>query len=201
VLYSGNLGAKQGLGVLLEAAERLADQRSIQFVIAGEGPARAGLMAKYGSLPTVRFLPFQPEARFSAFLGLADLHVLPQEADAADLVLPSKLGGMLASGRRILAMAAPSTELACFLTGAAILVMPGNASALAEAIAAAAAHQADEHEAEQRKILAARLSKRRGLATFAAVLINGDARHDGAVEAKSHAAPLGSIRLENLEER
>jgi len=162
VLYSGNLGAKQGLGVLLEAAERLADQRSIQFVIAGEGPTEAGLIAKYGNLPTVRFLPLQPEERFRAFLGLADLHVLPQEADAADLVLPSKLGGMLASGRRILAMAAPSTELAHFLAGAAILVMPGNASGLAEAIAAAAAHRADEREAEQRKILAARLSKRGG---------------------------------------
>ena len=139
VLYSGNLGAKQGLGVLLDAAQRLSDQRRIQFVVAGEGPAKADLIASYGALPTVRFLPFQPYERFSAFLGLADLHVLPQEADAADLVLPSKLGGMLAtSGRRIVAMAAPATELAHVLADAALLVAPGDALALAEAILAAA---------------------------------------------------------------
>ena len=74
----------------------------------------------------VRFLPFQPYARLSDFLGLADVHVLPQAADAADLVLPSRLGGMLASGQRIVATAAPGTELAIFLDGAAIIVAPGD---------------------------------------------------------------------------
>lgn len=179
VLYSGNLGAKQGLGVLLDAAKRLSDQRHIQFVVAGDGPAKADLIARYGTLPTVRFLPFQPYERFSAFLGLANLHVLPQEGDAADLVLPSKLGGMLASGRRIVAMAAPATELAHLLADAAILVAPGIASALAEAILAAAAEdRADQREAERRRVLATCLSKSRGLTSFAAVLINGDARPD-----------------------
>jgi colanic acid biosynthesis glycosyl transferase WcaI len=186
VLYSGNLGAKQGLGVLLDAAHRLSDQRRIRFVVAGEGPAKADLVAKYGALPTVRFLPFQPYGRFSAFLGLADLHVLPQEADAADLVLPSKLGGMLASGRRIVAMAASTTELAHVLADAAILVEPGDALALAEAILAAAAEsRADQRGVERRRILAARLSKSRGLTSFAAVLINGDARPDAPDEATS----------------
>jgi colanic acid biosynthesis glycosyl transferase WcaI len=171
VLYSGNAGAKQGLGVLLDAAKRLSDQRHIQFVVAGEGPAKAELIARYGTLPTVRFLPFQPYERFSAFLGLANLHVLPQHADAADLDLPSKLGGMLASGRRILVMAAPATELANFLADVAILVTPGNALALAKAILAAAAEsRADEREAERRRILATCLSKSRGLTSFAAVL-------------------------------
>jgi len=187
VLYSGTLGAKQGLGVLLDAATRLRDQWHIKFVVAGEGPAKADLIANYGSLPTVRFLPFQPYARFSAFLGLANLHVVPQDADAADLVLPSKLGGMLASGRRILAMAAPATELAHFLVDAAVLVRPSNALDLAEAIRAAAAQSlADDREAERRRILATGLSKTRGLPSFASVL-TGDARPDLPDQAKSVA--------------
>lgn len=174
MLYSGNLGAKQGLNVLLEAAERLSDQPRIRFVIAGEGPAKPDLIARYGALPNVRFSPFQPYERFSTFLGLADLHVLPQEADAADLVLPSKLGGMLASGRRIVAMAAPATELAAFLADAAILVEPGDASVLAAAIRAAAAMRRDDKgQAERRRSLALRLSKRRGLMSFAAALVDG----------------------------
>ena len=81
------------------------------------------------------FLPLQPEARLCELLNLADLHVLPQRADTADLVLPSKLGGMLASGKPILVQAAPGTELWTFLEGAARRVPPGHDAALAAAIA------------------------------------------------------------------
>jgi glycosyltransferase involved in cell wall biosynthesis len=44
VLYSGSIGAKQGLDVLLDAARRLATKASIKFVISGEGPAKGHLM-------------------------------------------------------------------------------------------------------------------------------------------------------------
>ena len=87
VLYSGNLGRKQGLEVLLRAAEHLVDQRNIRFVIAGEGPAKERIQSQSGSLPNLHVLPFQPAERMSEFLGLANLHVLPQEASMADLVL------------------------------------------------------------------------------------------------------------------
>ncbi|PPJ49399.1 colanic acid biosynthesis glycosyltransferase WcaI [Rhizobium sp. KAs_5_22] len=137
VLYSGNIGAKQGLNILLEAAERLADEKRIHFVIAGEGPNKAELKARYGHLGNVRFLPFQPYARLNAFLNMPDLHVLPQEPDAADLVLPSKLGGMLASGRRVLVTANENTELAEFLGEASILIAPGNAELMAARIRSA----------------------------------------------------------------
>ena len=54
-------------------------------------------------LPNVRLLPLQPSERLSELLGMADIHLLPQSPDAADLVLPSKLSGMLASGRPVIA--------------------------------------------------------------------------------------------------
>lgn len=126
VLYSGNIGAKQGLTVLLDAAEQLRRQSNIQFVIAGEGPLKDALQARYGVLPNLRFLPFQPYARLNEFLNMADLHALPQEKGAADLVLPSKLGGMLASGKPVLVTADEGTELAEFARGGAIVVPPGN---------------------------------------------------------------------------
>ena len=124
------------------------------------------------SLPNVVFLPFQPYARLSDFLGLADVHVLPQAADAADLVLPSKLGGMFASGRRIIVTAARGTELASFVAGAAIVVPPADAAALAEAIEQAAdAKENDSGAARRRRRLAESLSKFDGLRDFEAFAI------------------------------
>ena len=84
-------------------------------------------MAQAADLPNVRFLAFQPYARLGDFLGLADVHILPQLAAAGDLVLPSKLGGMLASGRPIVVAAEPDTELATFVADAATLVPPEDA--------------------------------------------------------------------------
>jgi colanic acid biosynthesis glycosyl transferase WcaI len=134
VLYSGNIGAKQGLTVLLDAAEKLQAEANIHFVIAGEGPLKDDLQARYGALPNLRFLPFQPYSRLNEFLNMADLHALPQDKGAADLVLPSKLGGILASGRGLIVTADSETELAEFLGNSAILVPPGEAGLFSEAI-------------------------------------------------------------------
>jgi colanic acid biosynthesis glycosyl transferase WcaI len=60
--------------------------------------------------------------------------VLPQLRSAADLVLPSKLGGMLASGRPIVVAADAGTELAEFLDGAATLVPAGDHQAMADVL-------------------------------------------------------------------
>lgn len=134
VLYSGNIGAKQGLTLLFETAERLKDEKRIHFIVAGEGPSKKALQDNYGKLANVRFLPFQPYERLNEFLNMADLLVLPQEKGAADLVLPSKLGGMLASGKPVLVTADEGTELAEFVANRSKLVPPGNPDELERAI-------------------------------------------------------------------
>ena len=82
----------------------------------------------------VQWIPLQPFARLNDLLNLADIHLLPQKADAADLVMPSKLTGMLASGRPVVATARHGTQLAQAVEGRGIVVEPGDASAFAEAI-------------------------------------------------------------------
>jgi len=67
-------------------------------------------------------------------LNLADVHLLPQRADAADLVMPSKLTGMLASGRPVLATAFEGTQIAEVLEFSGVVVPPGNADLLVEAM-------------------------------------------------------------------
>lgn len=138
VLYSGQIGPKQALDVLLEAASHCKDHADIQFVVAGDGPSKQPLIDTYGHLSNVNFLPIQPEEKLCELLNLADLHVITQAPNTADLVLPSKLGGMLASGRMVLVTADQGTELADLLTDAAIVVPPGDAQAIAAAIQQAA---------------------------------------------------------------
>ncbi len=180
VLYSGNLGAKQGVGLLIQAARCLEDHKDIVFVIAGQGPMRPDIEAAAKTQNNIRLKDFQPEARMRDFLGVADVHVLPQERGAADLLLPSKLGGMLASGRRIIATADPETELARFLGTSCVLTSPGDVSALAAAIIALKdAPYSSDQEAE-RLTRAAQLSKKTVIHDFAreAVYLQPNAETD-----------------------
>lgn len=171
-LYAGALGAKQGVSLLIEAARGLRDRPDIVFVVAGDGPMRGALEAAAADLPNLRLLPFQPEDRFSEFLGLADVHLMPQEKGAADLMLPSKLGGMLASGRPILVTADPGTELSDFLGGAAVCTPPGDAGALIQALRTLADQPSADGEA-RRLDLARSLGRAEGLAAFEQALLSG----------------------------
>jgi colanic acid biosynthesis glycosyl transferase WcaI len=84
----------------------------------------------------------QPARQLNQLLNLADIHVLPQRGGAADLVMPSKLNGMLASGRAIVAMACPGTELYDVVAPRGVVVPPENVSALVDAIVTLAADPA-----------------------------------------------------------
>ena len=137
-LYSGNIARKQGIEVLVETARLLAFRTDIAFVICGEGPNRANLEALAAGLPNVALRDLQPPENMGAMLALADVHLLPQIAGAADLVLPSKLTNILASGRPVIATAAPGTGLAGEVDGCGLITPPGDAAALAAAIIALA---------------------------------------------------------------
>lgn len=171
VLYAGNIGAKQGVGLLIDAAERLADQTDILFVIAGDGPMRPTVAQAALRLPNIRLLDFQPDSRFSDFLALADVHVLPQEKEAADLLLPSKLGGMLASGRPVLVTAESGTELADFLGDSCVLVPPGAPDALAKAVRELTGGPIDMAARDRRLERAGQLSKSKVIRDFEDTLL------------------------------
>jgi colanic acid biosynthesis glycosyl transferase WcaI len=134
VLYSGTLGAKQGLLIIPEVAHLLAQRRDILFVICGDGALKTELQARTRELPNVRVLPLQPFERLGELLTMADIHLLPQSSDAADLVLPSKLTGMLASGRPVLSTCTPGTELASLVSHCGMITAPGNPEHLASAV-------------------------------------------------------------------
>lgn len=76
-LYSGNMGAKQGLEILAEAARCLQDAGNVRFVFCGNGVGRPTLEAACAGLPNVQFLDLQPLERLGELLTLADIHLLP----------------------------------------------------------------------------------------------------------------------------
>jgi colanic acid biosynthesis glycosyl transferase WcaI len=134
-LFSGTLSGKQGLKVIPEAAKLLRARDEIVFVVCGEGVMKSELEAAAAGLPNVRFIPLQPAGQVSDLLSMADIHLLPQSPDAADLVLPSKLGGMLASGRPVIATCRAGTEISEIVSQCGLVVAPENSVELARAIA------------------------------------------------------------------
>ena len=85
-------------------------------------------------------MDLQPAEQLADLLALADIHLLPQRADAADLVMPSKLTGMLASARPVVATARPGTELAGVVASCGLVVSPEDPAAMTAAVVMLAAH-------------------------------------------------------------
>lgn len=133
-LYSGNIANKQGIEIVLEAAELLRGRDNLTFVVCGQGPNRTALEKKGRGLGNIQFHDLQPAERLGELLGVASVHLLPQMADAADLVLPSKLTNMLASGRPVVATAAPGTGLEREVQGCGLVMPPEQAGPFAAAI-------------------------------------------------------------------
>jgi len=127
-LYSGNMGQKQGLEIIVEAAQTLQENSNIVFVMCGGGASLSRLQGIAGVLSNIIWIPLQPIERLNDLLNLADIHLLPQRQDAEDLVMPSKLTGMLASGKPILATVNKGTQIAVVLEDSGIIVPPGNVS-------------------------------------------------------------------------
>jgi colanic acid biosynthesis glycosyl transferase WcaI len=138
VLFSGSLAGKQDLELIPAVARLVVARRDIVFILCGEGVMKPRLQRAAQGLPNVHFLPLQPFERLGELLSTADIHLLPQSPDAADLVLPSKLSGMLASGRPVITMGRTGTELATIVETCGVVVAPGDQAAFAAALCALA---------------------------------------------------------------
>ncbi|RVU83405.1 colanic acid biosynthesis glycosyltransferase WcaI [Leucothrix sargassi] len=139
ILYSGNLGRKQGLERVVDVAWQKREQSDLHFVICGDGAAKQDLeaMAEMLKLTNLSFLPLQAYEDLPKLLTLADVHLVVQNAGVADAVLPSKLTNILAVGGNAVITATEDTEMGLLVSKypeIATLVEPENDEALSKGI-------------------------------------------------------------------
>jgi len=170
ILYSGNLGEKQGLEVIIDVALKYKDRSDVYFLIVGSGGGKDKLeqSAKDAGLNQVMFFPLQPYNKLSALLATADAHLVLQKKSAADLVMPSKLTGILAAGGFAIVTAEPGTSLYTVVNqyNMGLLIEPESVEALCGAIEYAINNDISSYKINARKYAEAYLSKENILKDF-----------------------------------
>ena len=138
ILYSGNLGEKQGLEIIVEVAKSYNSNEDVVFIISGSGGGKENLvrLVSEANLTNVQFFPLQPYDRLSALLATADIHLVLQKKSASDLVMPSKLTTILSAGGCSIVTANAGTSLydIIYEHKLGILVEPESAEALRNGI-------------------------------------------------------------------
>ncbi|MCC5838591.1 MAG: WcaI family glycosyltransferase [Opitutales bacterium] len=144
VSYSGNLGVKQGLGQILEAAQSLRDDSSVRFIICGDGAEREKLEKSVAArgLDSVKVLPIQNMKLYHALLVDSDLCLVTQQANSGAAFFPSKLLTLMAFARPVLATADEESALAELFRDeqCGLLCTPNDAQSFKEAVLFARNH-------------------------------------------------------------
>jgi glycosyltransferase involved in cell wall biosynthesis len=104
LLHAGNLGFYGAWKTLLEGA-RLLGAEGVGVVFVGDGVERQRLQASASELGNVRFLPFFPESKIPSVFAAADAHLITVKRGLEGVVVPSKMYGILAAGKPIVAVA------------------------------------------------------------------------------------------------
>lgn len=136
-VHAGNMGAKQGLEVAVDAA-RIADATGarVRFLLVGDGNQRETLQRRAEGVRTVEFWPLQQEDRFRALLSGADVLLLTQRPEVEDMAYPSKLLEYERSGTPIVAAVSRRSAAGFALRAAegAVLIPPGEPRLLLETV-------------------------------------------------------------------
>ena len=104
LLHAGNLGFYGAWDTILMAAASLVEDR-IGLVFVGDGAQRERLQSAARKLPNVRFLPFFPVSKIPSVLAAPDAHLITVKRGLEGVVVPSKMYGILAAGKPIVAVA------------------------------------------------------------------------------------------------
>lgn len=137
--YSGNLGRGHEFETVLGAAERLRDDARMLFLCIGGGHKLDELVSRVDALGlggAFRFVPYQDREQLRYSLGAADVHWISLKPELEGLMVPSKLYGIAAAGRPVIAITAKDGEVATLVRQhrCGCVVEPGDSAALADAL-------------------------------------------------------------------
>ncbi len=111
LLHAGNLGFYGAWETLITAARNL-EEEGVSLVFVGEGAQRGRVEALARETRNVRFLSFFPASKISSVLAAPDAHVITVKRGLEGVVVPSKMYGILAAGKPIVAVAPEDTDAA-----------------------------------------------------------------------------------------
>lgn len=138
VLHAGNMGLKQGLPNVIDAA-CVAKTKAlpIRFVLMGDGSQRHDLEERARGVESVEFLPPASDDDFIEVLAAADVLLVNEAATVRDMSMPSKLTSYFAAGRPIVAAVRSdgATALEVHRSGAGVVVPSDSPSDLVAAVA------------------------------------------------------------------
>jgi colanic acid biosynthesis glycosyl transferase WcaI len=138
VMHFGNVGHAQDLDTLIRATTLLRDLDDLVVPIIGVGARLTELQELADTLEAdkIRFLPWQEYERRAEPISAAHLHVVGLALGLAGYIVPSRMWGVLAAGRPVIAAAEDESETAAVVreTGCGVVVPPGNPLRLAQAI-------------------------------------------------------------------
>jgi glycosyltransferase involved in cell wall biosynthesis len=114
LMHSGNVGLSQNLDLLIEAAARLTSRERLVIAIVGDGARRRTLetMVRARGLSNVRFFPYQAKEQLDDSFATADAFLVSLKPGLEGYIVPSKVYGILASGRPFVAAVDRSCEAA-----------------------------------------------------------------------------------------
>ena len=168
VLHAGNMGVKQGLEVVLDAAERTRAESGIVYLLVGDGAARPALEERLrrANLTNVRIIPLLPREQFHRLLAAADVCLVTQHRSVSDILFPSKVLTLLAAAKPVVASVSAGSEVARVIgdAGAGEVVAAEDPAALVSAIERLRADRAmRERMAGAGRAYAARMWDRRAI--------------------------------------
>lgn len=137
-VYAGNLGVKQGLGILLDAGQLLHSDQRICIILCGDGAEREALSQRIAeqNLRGISMLPLQRGLDYEELLVDADVSVITQQSGSGNSFFPSKLLVTLAHFCPVVTVADPGSALADAVSegGFGVNIAPGDARQIADAL-------------------------------------------------------------------
>ncbi|MDF0532148.1 WcaI family glycosyltransferase [Tsukamurella sp. 8F] len=144
VLHAGNMGLKQGLESVVDAARLVGSDDRIRFVLLGDGNRRRVLEEAGRDVGALQFLRPVDDDEFPVILAAADVLLINERPEVGDMALPSKLTSYAAAGRPVLAATRVDSVTAHEIRSAGLgsVIAPGDPALLARSAAELAADPA-----------------------------------------------------------
>ncbi len=134
IQYSGSMNKKQGLDFLIPIIENFKNHQNVFWVFGGEGPTKNQLIYSTRKINNIKFLPFQDADKFNDWLNFGDIHIIPQDEKVEDLLFPSKLLAILATGNPVISNCSANCDLGKIISEVGLRSDPKDQSRFIEAI-------------------------------------------------------------------